>query len=95
MHKFGDILYSTLTEEPSTFLFALWGISIVRRPIMGDDGIRHRFGWFFDTELETLAEQTARTIANIQMRNSIAGAEFGAELMGGQTLFKKPSSHEN
>jgi hypothetical protein len=77
MPKFGDMLYVSLTEEPTTFIFSRLGLSIVRRPIMGRNGIRHRFGWFFNKELETLQEQTARTVATIQARNSIAESEFG------------------
>jgi hypothetical protein len=60
---------------------------------MGTEGIRYRFKLFLSSELETLQEQTARTIGNIQARNSIAGAEFGPDGLSnsGALQFKKPS----
>jgi len=76
MIKYGTILYNCLTEEPSMVLFKLWGLTLVRRPVMGTKGIHYKFGLFLNPELETLQEQTARTIANIQSRQAIAGMEF-------------------
>lgn len=60
---------------------------------MGTEGIRYKFKLFLSSELETLQEQTARTIGNIQARNSIAGAEFGPDGQGSMPAmaFKKPS----
>lgn len=91
--KFGDILFNVLTEEPQFVLWPTRYFTLVRRPVMDGDGITYKFGLFLNAELETLQEQTARTIANIQARNNIAGAglDLGGDL--GQVLaqFKKPS----
>lgn len=47
---------------------------------MGQDGIRYQFGLFFNTELETLQEQTARTLATIKIRNEAAQAEVDSDI---------------
>jgi hypothetical protein len=74
--KFGDVLYNKLTEEPAFVIHAFKHFTFVRRPVMGQKGISYRLAFFLSSELETLAEQTARTIANIQSRQAIAGIEF-------------------
>lgn len=91
--KYGDIVYHILTEEPILVIRAFKYATLGRRPIMGSDGIRYGFKFFLNSELESLQEQTARTIANIQSRNAIAGAEFGPENQGPMPAlqFKKPS----
>ena len=64
--------------------------SLVRRPVMGTEGISYKFKIFLNCELESMTEQTARTISNIQARNAIAGAEFGSnDAMPGALQFKK------
>lgn len=66
-------------------------VTFVRRPVMGTKGIGYKFAWFLNAELETLQEQTARAITNIQARNQIAGAEFGSDQVPAPFPFKKPS----
>lgn len=79
MNKYGDVLYHKLTEEPSMIIWPLGRISLVRRPIMSQQGISYKFQFLLNSELETLQEQTARTVATIQARNSIAESEFGGQ----------------
>jgi hypothetical protein len=76
LNKFGDTLYVKSTDEPNFVVAQFWCFTLVRRPIMGQDGIRFRFGLFFTDELETLTEQTQRTLATIKARNEIAASEM-------------------
>ena len=92
MPKFGDVLFHILTEEPCFVIWPTKYFTLVHRPVMGTDGIFYRFKIFPSAELETLQEQTARTISNIQVRNNIAGAEFGPEAMPA-LQFKKPTTN--
>ena len=80
MNKYGEVQYHKLTEEPSMILWQFRHFSLVRRPIMGQAGISYKFALLLNSELETLQEQTARTVAQIQARNSVAEAEFGQGL---------------
>jgi hypothetical protein len=97
VHKFGDQLFVKSTDEPSFVVHQFKYFTLVRRPVMGQDGIRYKFGIFFNSELETLAEQTQRTLATIKARNQIAELEMqdAVEATGGpfmpQMAFKKPS----
>jgi len=87
--KFGDVLYHKLTEEPIMVLKAFKRFTLVKRPVMGQAGIRYKWAFFLNSELESLQEQTARTIVNIQTRNAIAGAEFGSDALPATSTFKK------
>lgn len=89
--KFGDVLFHKLSEEPVLIIrpFKRW--TLVRRPIMSRDGICYRFAFLLNSELETLQEQTARTIANIQARQQVAGLDMPQELSAPALQFKKPS----
>jgi hypothetical protein len=94
VHKFGDTLYVKSTDEPNFVVRQFKRITLVRRPIMGQDGIRYRFGWAFNAELETLAEQTTRTLQQIKARNEIAQADMDAEGLAMPALaFKKPATN--
>jgi len=90
--KFGEILFHKLTDEPALVIREFKHWTLVRRPVMGQDGIYYRFKFFLNAELESLQEQTSRNIANIQVRQAIAGAELGPELDSGampHLAFKK------
>lgn len=80
MNKFGDKLYVAITDEPIVYLYSVWGLTFVRRPVMGQNGIAYKFGIFFNSELETLQEQTTRTLETIKLRNQLAEADMQAEL---------------
>lgn len=93
MHKFGDTLYVKSTDEPNFVVRQFRHITLVRRPIMGQDGIRYRFGWAFNAELESLEEQTQRTLSAIKSRQAIAQAEMdeqGPMTMPALQFGKKP-----
>lgn len=79
MNKFGDKLFVCSTDEPITVLRQFKHFTLVRRPVMGQNGIRYKFGLFFNVELESLQEQTARTLATIKIRNDIAQADMDAD----------------
>jgi len=67
---------------------------LVRRPVMGQNGIRYKLGVFFNCELETLQEQTVRTLSLIKARNEITEAEM-ADVPAGfmpQLAFKKSTN---
>lgn len=76
MNKYGEVLYNVLTDEPCIVLREFRYLTLVHRPIMGQDGIRYRLGIFPSCELETLQEQTQRTLATIKARNAIAAEEM-------------------
>jgi hypothetical protein len=76
LNKFGDQLYVKVTDEPLIVIRQWKHVTLARRPVMGQDGIRYQFGLFFNTELETLSEQTQRTLATIKARNEIAQSEM-------------------
>lgn len=93
MTKFGDQLFVRTTDEPIIVLRQFKHFTLGRRPVMGQDGIRYQFGIFFNTELETLEEQTQRTLAVIKARNQAAEQEM-ADVAGplgfpGNLQFKK------
>lgn len=88
----GDILYVRTTDEPVVYFASIGPLRLVRRPIMGQDGIRYRIGLFHGSELETLQEQTQRTLAIIKARNDISMAEmqdFGPDMPMPHLHFKK------
>ena len=96
MNKFGDQLFVRTTDEPVVVLKQFRYLTFVRRPVMGQNGIRYKFGWFFNNELETLTEQTQRTLATIKVRNDVAQAEMDEVQTGPLALppglhLKKPS----
>jgi hypothetical protein len=74
--KFGEQLYVRTTDEPTIVLRQFKHVTLVRRPVMGQNGIRYKFGWFFNTELETLEEQTQRALAKIKAQNAMAQEEL-------------------
>jgi hypothetical protein len=76
VNKFGDQLFVKLTDEPVFVLRQFKHLTWVRRPVMGQAGIGYRFGLFFNRELETLQEQTQRTLAVIKARNDMAQEEL-------------------
>lgn len=87
--KYGDVLYHKLTEEPVAVLRSWKHVTFVRRPIQGTNGLSYKFGFFLNTELETLQEQTARVLSNIQARNAIAEAGMTSDLIPAPETFKK------
>lgn len=96
MNKFGDTIYVQTTDEPVKVIRQFKRFTLVRRPVMGQNGIRYLLGLFFNMELETLEEQTQRTLATIKIRNEAAEAQLG-ELANGPLAIppglhlKKPS----
>jgi hypothetical protein len=93
VHKYGETLFVKSTDEPTTVLRQFKHFTLVRRPVMGQNGIAYKFGAFFNVELETLEEQTQRTLSAIKSRNAIAQAEMDVE-QGPMAMpalqFKKP-----
>lgn len=77
MTKFGDQLFVKTTDEPLIVLRQWKRLTLARRPVMGQNGIRYQLGLFLNVELETLTEQTLRTLAIIKIRNEAAQAEMG------------------
>jgi hypothetical protein len=92
--KFGDQLFVKSTDEPNFVVRQFKHITLVRRPVMGQNGIRYQFGWAFNKELETLEEQTQRALSTIKARNAIAQAEMQDVEQGPMGMpalqFKKP-----
>jgi hypothetical protein len=56
----------------------------VRRPIMGQDGVKHLIETFFMTELETRDERMTRELAERDMLRKKMGLGDEAEAMTGQ-----------
>lgn len=62
---------------------------------MGRDGIRYQLGLFFNCELETLQEQTQRTLAMIKVRQGVEVAEmqeFAPDMAMPALAFKKTTN---
>ena len=92
MNKFSDQLFVKLTDEPCFVIKQFRHFTLVRRPVMSQNGICYKLGLFFNAELETLQEQTQRTLAIIKSRNELSQAEmegFGPDVPMPALSFKK------
>lgn len=72
MTKFSELKYNVLTEEPIFIVHQFKHVSLVRRPVMSDKGIKYKFGFFFNAELEDLRSKTERSFEQIKEQNKIA-----------------------